>query len=277
MADLPVSDRTEQGIEARRAEIVSLVHQHGYATIDHLATRFQVSAQTIRRDIRTLASQHLVARYHGGAGLPSADDRLAYPVRKVSFAAEKRAIAQIVARHVPDGASLFIDIGTTMEAVAEALTEHQGLRVITNHMTVASILSEHGDFEIIVPGGILRNRDRAITGEAASEFVGRFKVGYGIFGIGAIDNDGELLDYDYRDVQLSKAAMAISRRRFVALDHSKFNGDAMVRVAHLSDIDAVFTDAPPPSEIAELLRAYDVAVHIAQPASLVVVGAEDVR
>lgn len=277
MAELPVNDRNDHGIEARRAEIVSLVRQHGYATIDHLATRFQVSAQTIRRDIRTLASQHLVARYHGGAGLPSTDDRLAYPVRKVSFAAEKRAIAQIVARRVPEGASLFIDIGTTMEAVAEALTEHQRLRVITNHMTVASILSERSNFEIIVPGGILRNRDRAITGEAASEFVGRFKVGYGIFGIGAIDSDGELLDYDYRDVELSKAAMAISRRRFVALDHSKFNGDAMVRVAHLRDIDAVFTNAPPPSDIAELLDIHGVAVHVAQPASLAVVGAEDAR
>ncbi len=130
-------------------------------------------------------------------------------------------------------------------------------------MTVASILSERTDFELILPGGILRNRDHAITGEPASEFVRRFKVGYGIFGIGAIDSDGELLDYDYRDVQLSTAALAISRRRFVALDHSKFDGDAMVRVAHLADIDAVFTDAPPPPEIAELMQAHGVAVHVA--------------
>ncbi len=248
----------------RRATIVRLVGERGYATIEELAARFSVSAQTVRRDIRALAARDQVTRYHGGAGLPANADRLDYAVRKLRFAAEKRVIARSIAAEIPDGASVFIDIGTTMEAVAEALAERRRLRVITNHFTVASILSAAEDFEVLVPGGILRNRDRAITGEPAIEFIRGFRVAYGIFGVGAIDSDGVLLDYDYRDVQLSAAAMAISRRRFVALDHSKFNGgEAIVRVGHVADIDAVFTDVAPPAHMAEMLAANSVRIVVA--------------
>lgn len=245
-------------IGSRQDYIVDLVQRRGYATIEELAVKFNVSTQTVRRDIRVLADRGRVTRYRGGAGLPASADPLAYTTRKMRFAAEKRAIARSLAAEIPDGASVFIDIGTTMEAVAVALADRRSLRIITNHMTAATILSENEDFEIILPGGALRNRDRAITGGPAADFVRGFKVTYGIFGIGAIDGEGCLLDYDYRDVQVSAAAMSISRHRFVALDHSKFNGEAMVRVGHVRDIDAVFSDAPPPVEIAEILRAHRV-------------------
>ncbi len=250
-------------VDSRRAFIVDLVERRGYATIEELSARLAVSTQTVRRDIRALAARDRVTRYRGGAGLPSTADPLAYAARKVRFAAEKRAIARRVADEVPDGASVFIDIGTTMEAVAEALTDRRGLRIITNHMSAATILSERDDFEIILPGGVLRNRDRAITGGPAADFVRGFKVSYGLFGIGAIDAEGALLDYDYRDVQLTTAAMGIAQRRFVALDHSKFSGDAMVRVGHVRDIDAVFTDAPPPAEVGEALEMHRVRLVIA--------------
>jgi len=250
--------------ELRRATIIRLVGQRGFVTIEELASRFSVSAQTVRRDIRNLASRELVTRYHGGAGLAIKSDRLDYAARKLRFATKKQLIARCIAHEIPDGASLFIDIGTTMEAVAQALVRRSGLRVITNHLAVASILSEARDSEVLLPGGLLRNSDQAITGEAAIAFIRGFRVGFGLFGIGAIDADGALLDHDYRDVQLSAAAMAISRRRFVALDHSKFgSSEAIVRVGHIRDIDAVFTDGAPPAEIAEMLANNGVRVVIA--------------
>ena len=250
-------------IHTRQTRVVELVRRRGYASIEAMSTHFEVSAQTIRRDIKQLSAHDLLVRYHGGAGLPAAADKLAYSNRKIRNAVAKRAIAKLVAREIPHGASLFIDIGTTMEAVAEALLDHEGLRIVTNHIGVASILSQRTDFEISLAGGTLRNRDRAVTGAATTEFLERFRVGYGIFGIGAIDDDGEMLDYDYRDVQVSLTAMDISRRHFIAADQSKFNGDAMVKFAHVSEIDALFTDAPPPSGIAEALRANDVRLFVA--------------
>ena len=247
----------------RQDAIVKVVREQGYASIESMAQTFAVSTQTIRRDVIDLSRRNLVQRYHGGAGLPTGRDRLAYSNRRIRQAAEKKRIAAALAREIPNGASLFIDIGTTTEAVAEALLNHRNLRIITNHITVVSLFCEKTDFEIILTGGMVRGHDRAITGEAAADFLREFRVRYGIFGIGAIDPDGQMLDYDYRDTRVSRAAIEISRHRFVVADASKFLGDAMVRLAHVSEVDALFTDAPPPASIAAQLAANNVKLVVA--------------
>ena len=254
------------GSGERQNAIVRIVREKGYASIESMAQAFDVSAQTIRRDVIELSRRNLVQRYHGGAGLPTGRDRLAYSNRRVRFAAEKRRIAAALAREIPDGASLFIDIGTTTEAVAEALLRHRNLRIITNHIAVVSTFCENTDFEIILTGGMVRSHDRAITGEAAADFLREFRVRYGIFGIGGIDPEGQMLDYDYRDTRVSRAAIEISRHRFVVADSSKFAGDAMIRLAHVSEIDALFTNAPPPAPIAGQLEANGVKLVVAPPA-----------
>lgn len=240
------------------------MRQRGYVSIEAMAARLSVSAQTVRRDIRYLHDRGLLERHHGGAGLPPGQDLLAYANRRVRNAAEKRAIGALVARHVPNATSLFVDIGTTTEAVANALVDHQGLTVITNHVAVALALSERTDFEVLLAGGTVRKRDQAVTGPAAADFMKRFKVAYGIFGIGTIDGDGELLDYAYRDLPASRVAMENSRRRFLVMDHGKFEGDAMVRVGHVSQVDALFTSASPPEAVRRVLRDNGVKLHVAR-------------
>jgi DeoR family glycerol-3-phosphate regulon repressor len=95
----------------------------------------------------------LLRRYHGGAGLPSSVESVAYQARKMFCSSAKIRIARTLSKHIPDEASLFIDIGTTAEEVAKALSDHKGLRIITNNLSAACILSEKGDFEVIVAGG----------------------------------------------------------------------------------------------------------------------------
>ena len=142
-----------------------------------------------------------------------------------------------------------------MEAVANELISHKNLRIITNHIGVVSLFCEATEFEIILTGGLVRNRDRAITGEETVEFLSKFRVGYGIFGTGSLTRDGQLLDYHYRDAQASRAAMEISRIKFVGLDHSKFEADAMVPFAHVSEIDGIFSDTPPDAETRKAIKA----------------------
>lgn len=260
-------DKLEQDsgdrLTARQSAIVQVVRERGFASIEAMAGQFGVSTQTVRRDVIELSRRNLLQRYHGGAGLPAGMDRLAYNNRRVRAADEKHRIAASVADEIPNDATLFMDIGTTMEAVAGALLNHRGLRVITNHIAVASLFCENTDFEIILAGGMVRNRDRAITGEATVEFLRSFRVSYGLFGIGAIDHDGQMLDYDYRDVQVSRAAIEISRRRLAVADSSKFHGDAMIRLGHVSEIDTLFTDAAPPEDIASQLRDGNVRLVVA--------------
>ncbi len=250
-------------IQERREQILELVRRRGFASIEALSRQFSVTPQTIRRDINGLHEQNLVARYHGGAGIPSSVENLDYTARKIMHLDEKLRIARLVARHIPDNASLFINIGTTTEAVAKALLAHKGLRVITNNLHVATILATRPDFEVIITGGVVRNRDGGIIGEATIDFVNQFHVDYGIVGISGIDVDGTLLDFDYREVRVAQAIIANSRRVFLAADHSKFGRNALVRLGNISQIAALFTERQPPRSIRDLLAGGDVELHVA--------------
>ncbi len=238
----------------RQAQLIEAVREHGSASIESLAERFGVTLQTMRRDVQRLAEAGLLARFHGGARVPaSTTENVAYLQRQQLNADAKRRIARAVAQAVPDGCSMIINIGTTTEAVARELAQRKGLRVITNNLNVAAILSDNPDCEVIVAGGAVRARDRGIVGEATVDFIRQFKVDIGLIGISGIEADGTLRDFDYREVKVARAIVEHSRQVWLAADHSKFNRPAMVELGHLDQVDSLFTDAPPPPPFPALL------------------------
>ena len=247
----------------RQRKIVELVKSLGFVSIESLARNFSVTPQTVRRDINELTEAGLLQRYHGGAGLPSSVKNVAYTARKVMCLPEKRRIARLLATHIPDYASLFIDIGTTTEEVANALIHHNGLRVITNNLNVATILCQNENFEVIVAGGVVRCRDRGITGKATIDFVKQFKIDFGVISVSGIDNEGCLLDFDYQEVGVGQTIIQNSKKVFLAADHTKFGREAMVRLDNISAVDALFTDREPDPEMLERLRMAHVEVHVA--------------
>ena len=247
----------------RQQEILTLVQQQGFVSIETLAQNFNVTTQTIRRDINTLCDKQLLTRYHGGAGLSSSVENVDYTTRQVMNLDEKISIAKMTANHIPDRASIFINIGTTTEEIAKALLNHTGLKIITNNLNVAAILRSNPTFEIIIAGGMVRQRDGGITGEATIDFIRQFKVNFGIIGISGIDPDGTLLDFDYHEVRVAQAIIENSRQILLAADHTKFNRNAMVRLGSIEQIDALFTDRQPPEQIVTLLAENNVALHTA--------------
>lgn len=259
-----VSDQgqTKLNPSDRHARIKKLVQSSGFVTIDYLAREFDVTPQTIRRDINMLSKTGQVQRFHGGAGIASSIENVAYNERKIISFQEKQRIAQMVARHIPDNASLFINIGTTTEAIAQALTHHKRLRVITNNLNVATILATNENFEIIVAGGMVRHRDFGLVGPLTIDFIQQFKVDVGIIGISGIDMDGTLLDFDYREVRASRAIIDNSRKIFLAADHTKFGRNAMVRLGNITEIHALFTDRTPPAALVDVLARAEVGLHV---------------
>jgi len=238
----------------RQALLLDEVRERGSVTVEALAEQFGVTLQTVRRDVKLLADAGLLARFHGGVRLPSSTtENIAYRQRQHLNRRAKRRIARAVAAAVPPGCSLVINIGTTTEAIAQELLQHRGLRVITNNLNVAAILSDNPDCEVIVAGGIVRARDRGIVGEATIDFIRQFKVDIGLIGISGIEDDGSLRDFDYREVKVARAIIEHSREVWLAADHSKFGRPAMVELARLDELDLLFTDAPPPAPFPELL------------------------
>ncbi|MCU0925528.1 MAG: DeoR family transcriptional regulator [Hydrogenophaga sp.] len=248
----------------RHTHLLDVVRAHGPQTIEALAERFGVTLQTVRRDVQRLAEAGLLSRFHGGVRLPgSTTENIAYRQRQAMESEAKARIAKAIAQRVPHGCSLILNIGTTIEAVARELLQHRGLRVITNNLHVAALLSTNPDCEVIVAGGQVRGADQGIVGEATVDFMRQFKVDMGLIGISGIEADGTLRDFDYREVKVSRTIIEQSREVWLAADHSKFNRPAMVELARLDEVDVLFTDAPPPPTFDQLLTQGDVECVVA--------------
>lgn len=253
--------------QERHEAIVEMVQRHGYASIEQLAKTFVVTPQTVRRDLNLLADNGTLKRVHGGAGVESSTVNTAYHTRKTLNLDAKHRIAELLASRIPDSSSLFINIGTSNEFIAEALCRHRGLEVITNNLNVAAILQHKTDFSVIVAGGQVRSRDGGIIGEATIDFINQFKVDFGIIGISGIDRDGSLLEFDYQEVRVAQAIIRNSRQVFLAADHSKFQRNAVVRQGNLGQVDAFFTDRLPPDRLVQLMHEHGVALHVADPSA----------
>lgn len=247
----------------RHRQLLDHLRQHGDTSVEVLAKVLSVTAQTIRRDIRELEDARLLARYHGGVGIPSTVENIDYDQRRVMNSDAKRRIGQLAATCVEHGRSLIINIGTTTEEVSKALLQHKGIRVVTNNLNVASILSNNEEAEVIVAGGLVRKRDRGIVGEATIDFMRQFKVDVGIIGVSGIEDDGTLLDYDYREVRVTQAIIEQSREVWLVADHTKFGRHALVRLGNIAQIDKFFTDVPVPPAALEAFEKAGVEVLVA--------------
>ncbi|MBK7050787.1 MAG: DeoR/GlpR transcriptional regulator [Rhodoferax sp.] len=248
----------------RQLTLLKVVQSQGSVTVEQLAETLGVTLQTVRRDVQRLADEGLLARFHGGVRVPSSTiENIAHQQRENLNAEGKQRIARAVAASVPNDCSLILNIGTTTEAIAKALLYHTGLRVITNNLNVAAILSANPQCEVIAVGGVVRGRDRGIVGEAAVDFIRQFKVDIALIGISGIESDGSLRDYDYREVKVSQTIISHAREVWLAADSSKFNRPAMVEVAKLSQIDRLFTDAPPPEPFPALMTEAQVRCEVA--------------
>lgn len=244
----------QQQIFERQTKIAELVRTAGFTSIDSLAQHFNVTPQTIRRDVNKLCEEGMLRRIHGGVAPPTDRANIDYNKRKLINLAAKEKIARMVAGHIPDHASLAISIGTTPELCAQALSHHSHLRIFTNSFNAAFCCCDNPGFEVTVPGGRLRNKDKDLLGSSAVDLFKAYKVDFGIFGVGGVDSDGTLLDFYEGEVEARQAILANCRQAFLVLDHSKFGRAAHVRGGHITDVSTVFCDAPPPETIRVILE-----------------------
>ncbi len=242
--------QTAMALTPRQSDILSLIKTSGHVEVDGLAVQFDVSTQTIRKDLNELAQRGLAARVHGGAMPRASIANVAYEDRRQMASAEKQLIGQLAATLIPNNCSIMLNIGTTTEQVARALSGHSDLVVISNNVNVINSLSGSASKELILAGGTVRQSDGAIVGDAAVEFISRFKVDFAIIGASAMDDDGAVLDFDVREVSVARAILRNARTKILVCDAQKFERTAPVRICDISEIDYFVTDRQPSAEFA---------------------------
>ncbi|PUB11249.1 DeoR/GlpR family DNA-binding transcription regulator [Yoonia sediminilitoris] len=229
----------------RQALIRQRAQTDGKVIATTLADELGVAVQTIRRDLRALCTDGLLERTHGGAVLPSGVSNIGYGDRRALNRDVKIRIARRTAQLIPDNASLFLNIGTTSEAVAHALHAHRNLMVVTNNLNVANILAQNPGCDVVVAGGSLRRSDGGLVGDLAAIAIDRFKVDFAVIGTSAIDLSGDLLDFDPEEVRVSQQVIKAARATILVADSSKFTRKAPVKVASLAQVAHFITDRIP--------------------------------
>ncbi|MGO6748192.1 DeoR/GlpR family DNA-binding transcription regulator [Rhizobium ruizarguesonis] len=257
-----LADTTEQ-LNERQASLLGIVQIQGFATVEWLAERFQVSAQTIRRDIIHLDQGGLLQRFHGGAGALKRTVRLGY-ARKQNLAVDaKDAIGTRAAARVPEGATVFLDVGTTVEAAARALAGHKTLRVFTNSMASGMHLAGRPGIEVVVTGGSLRGADGSLVGDGATALLRDLRFDLALIGISGWDEDGAPMDFDLDKIAVKRTAIARAGQTLVLCDASKFDRAAVARIVPANALSALVTDHAPPLALSENLSQADVEIVLA--------------
>jgi len=246
----------------RKPDILEIARIEGRVMVEDLARRFGVTVQTIRRDLSELADEGRLERVHGGAILPSGVSNIGYEDRRSLNPEAKAAIARACAAAIPEGCSLFLNIGTSTEAVARELLRHRNIMVVTNNMNVANILVDNPECEIVVAGGVLRRTDGGLIGPLTTRTIEQFKFDLAVIGCSALDAEGDVLDFDIHEVGVSQTILRQARRALLVADHSKFQRTAPARITSLARIDGFFTDAPLPPGLADKCRDWDTQVTV---------------
>jgi len=241
--------------KTRHEAILALIRNKGAVQVEDLAVRFDITTQTIRNDLRDLSVRGLVTRTHGGAHRVETVTNREYAERRKLMGAEKTAIGAGAAALIPDDCSVALNIGTTTEQVARALSGHAGLVVLSNNINIINLLVGSKAKQLILVGGTVRASDGAIVGEDAVDFISRYKVDYAVIGASALDEDGAVLDYDAREVSVARAILRNARTRILVCDGSKFERTAPVRICNIGDLDHFVTDEEPPASFRDAARA----------------------
>lgn len=251
----------------RGHEIIETLRRSGGSSrIAALAASLGVSEETVRRNLRQLSEDGLVHKVHGAVHLvepktePSFSDRM-----QVNPEAKQRIAAQVAAL-VPEGASLFLDVGATTAYIARALQGHANLFIVTNSVAVAHSLAARNGNRVFMPGGELRAHDGGVFGLETLDFVARFQTDFAILSTAAIDPAHGFSLFDLDEARFSHAIMDRATTRLMAADSSKFGRRAPIALARPERIDLLVTDALPPAELAERLSRWEIEVLVAHPA-----------
>lgn len=241
-----------------------LYQSNGELSTADITSLFDVTIQTIRRDLNELSKLGLVRRVHGGINLPSAQQNESFSRRTILNLEAKQKIARKVVELLPVDTSIFLGIGTTPQQVSQALMGHPGLTVVTNNINAALTLCHNPKIRTYLAGGKVRANDQDIMGLETIEFMSHYNIQHGVFGVGGISHKGQLLDFSPEESTLSRTIIKQCGTNILVADHTKLDRYAPVITAELRDIDVLVMDKIS-GPIPELCREYNIEMHEVDP------------
>ncbi len=229
----------------RRSKIAEAVDSYGAMSVDALASRFEVSAETIRRDLGRLADSGALQKVHGGARPLRLHTEGSFRERMAEDAAAKLVIADKLAHLVEPGDTIFVDTGSTTVICARALAGVGNLTVITNSIRVAEMIGQTATNTVYLLGGAFGGDNGETSGPMVLDQIALFQADHAVIAVAAIDADVGAMDADFAEAQVARAMMAASRQTIVLAHGTKLRRKAAFRVCRLDQIDVLVCDLTP--------------------------------
>lgn len=250
----------------RQSQIIDRVARDGEASVEALALAFDVSVETIRRDLAALAARGALQKVHGGARRMRLHAEGSFDQRMAEAAEAKGAIAAAVAGIVTPGETCFIDTGTTTLACAQALAATPDLTVITNsHRIARTIATGQGRARVFLLGGSYAPQNGETVGPMVLDQIGHFSADIALIGAAALDAEAGATDSDFDEAAVARAMCAAARRVVVAVHADKIGRRAAHRICRLDDIDVLVCDRVPGDAFRAALDAAGVALWQGKP------------
>jgi DeoR family transcriptional regulator of aga operon len=266
-SDAPAAHPTEPGllVAERRHRILEILRDHGRATVDDLASRFDTSQVTIRTDLATLEAAGALERTHGGALLRREDDDQPITVKQTRHHAEKVRIAQVAAALIKDGETIILDSGTTTAEIAKQMRrlEVQSINVITNALNIATLLADVPSVRLIMPGGILRPESNSLSGHMAEAALANLQADRLFLGADGLDPELGVMTPHLPEAHLNAQMIAISRQVIVVADSSKLMRRNVSLIARVEQLHMLITNTGANPDVVAELRRRGVEVRLA--------------
>lgn len=231
--------------QERYNKIQELLIANNAVRVSELTKLFDVSLETVRRDLEFMESQGMLKRVHGGAILKeNGEIQSSRSKRQNVLVEQKKEIGEFVSRYISEGDSIAMDASTTNHAIASVLkTKFKKLTIFTNYLPIINELSDMPNYDIIIPGGILSNEELSITGDIAEQAVGKYRMNKMLMSVSGISLKDGLTDFGFNEYQIKKKLMEISKEIYVVADSTKFGKVSLIKVCNFDDINMIITDS----------------------------------
>ena len=239
----------------RRGEILQKLKIDGKVVVNELAEKYEVTEETIRRDLEKLESEGYAKKTYGGAVRnDNMTSELPYTVRKQTNVSGKRYIAEIIGSLISDGDSLLLDSSSTALFMMKSISTKHNLTLVTNSVEILLDLPQGHDWNIVSTGGTYRSESMAFYGAAAEEVVEKYYADYAVFSCKGFDLEKGMTDGRETFAMVKKAFIRSAKKVILAVDHTKFNKISFVRLGDLDDVDIIVTDVEPDEKWKKLIE-----------------------
>lgn len=252
--------------EERYHQILKLLRTERTVKVAELTELFQVSAETVRRDLDYLEKEGCLKKVYGGAVLEQVDSSMAaFKEREHQFQENKLEAAQLVCRFVKEGDSIALDAGTTSLEIAKVLKEkYEKLTILTNSIAIVNELLEKPSFTVMLAGGVVHPAEESIIGAACVEQLRQYRVNfYFLTPSGVSLHSGitsGVASCGFEDVEVQRAMADIAGRVIVLCGSNCFEKVCLLKVCDLIRVECILTDSRLPAEVRKQYETADIKI-----------------